>query len=106
MSKGKPETGFVFTTERGTPIFASNLYKRSFKPVVNAIGLKGFRWHDLRHTFGSLKLAQGADIFYVQRQMGHSSIQITCDIYGHLLTKTNPEAAAKTDDLVFGEKKE
>ena len=50
-------------------------------------------------------LAQGADIFYIQRQMGHSSIQITCDIYGHLLNKTNPEAAAKTDDLVFGEKK-
>jgi len=105
MRKGKPETGFVFTTEQGTPVFASNLYKREFKPVVNAIGLEGLRWHDLRHTFGSLKLAQGADIFYIQRQMGHSSIQITCDIYGHQLNKTNPEAAAKTDDLVFGKKK-
>jgi len=50
-----------------------------------------------------LKLAQGESIYYVQRQLGHSSIQVTCDIYGHLLDNRNPEAAAKTDRLVFGD---
>ena len=39
---------------------------------------------------------------YVQRQMGHSSIQVTVDIYGHLLEARKPEEAAKTDELVFG----
>jgi len=34
--------------------------------------------------------------------MGHSSIKITLDIYGHLLKDTNPEAAERTDRLVFG----
>lgn len=42
--------------------------------------------------------------YYVQRQLGHSSIQVTCDIYGHLLDNRNPEAAAKTDRLVFGDR--
>jgi len=59
------------------------------------------RFHDLRHTFGSLKIEQGENIYYVQRQMGHSSIQVTIDIYGHLLKNRKPEAAAKTDALIF-----
>jgi integrase len=42
------------------------------------------------------------NIYYVQRQMGHSSIQVTIDTYAHLLKDRNPEAAAKTDFLVFG----
>lgn len=63
------------------------------------------RWHDLRHTFGSMKLEQGENIYYVQRQMGHSSIQVTVDIYGHLLETRKPAAAAKTDELVFGKGK-
>jgi len=36
------------------------------------------------------------------RQMAHSSIQVTIDIYGHLLKSRKPEAAAKTGELVFG----
>jgi integrase len=69
--------------------------------VKNA-GLGKIRFHDLRHTYGSLKIAQGEDPLYVYRQMGHSSINITVDIYGQLLRETNPEAAAKTDALIFG----
>jgi hypothetical protein len=34
--------------------------------------------------------------------MGHSSIQVTVDIYGHLLKERKPEAAAKTDEMIFG----
>jgi integrase len=49
-----------------------------------------------------MKLDQGENIYYVQRQMGHSSIQVTIAIYGHLLEERKPEAAAKTDELVFG----
>jgi integrase len=67
-----------------------------------AASIGKLRWHDLRHTFGSMKLEQGENIYYVQRQVGHSSIQVTVDIYGHLLETRKPQAAAKTDELVFG----
>ena len=101
MKSGKQ--GLVFPSSRGTPLNANNFYKRKFKPALKAAGIKdNVRWHDLRHTFGSLKLDQGANIYYVQRQMGHSSIQVTVDIYGHLLESRKPEEAAKTDKLVFG----
>lgn len=60
------------------------------------------RWHDLRHTFGSLKLDQGEDIVYVSRQMGHANVSITGDVYAHQLREHRPEAAAKTDAAIFG----
>ena len=55
------------------------------QPALEAAGLRGFRFHDLRHTFGSLLIQDGASLAYVKEQMGHSSIQITVDTYGHLI---------------------
>jgi integrase len=55
-----------------------------------------------RQTFGSIKIEQGENPYYVQRQMGHSSIQITFDVYGHQLESRKPEATAKPDALFFG----
>ena len=40
------------------------------------------------------------------RQLGHSSSQMTMEVYTHLLKETNQAAAQKTDELIFGEKKE
>jgi len=75
---------------------------RQFKPAVEAAGLRDLRFHDLRHTFGSMLIAQGQDLKYVQTQLGHSSIQVTVDVYGHLLKKSNPDAVARLDEMVFG----
>ena len=60
--------------------------------------------HTLRHTFGFWKIAQGEDIVYVSRQMGHATVQITGNVYAHLIDKRRPAAAAKTDAFLFGEK--
>jgi Phage integrase family len=48
-----------------------------------------FRFHDLRHTFGSLLIEDGASLAYVKDQMGHGSIQVTVDTYGHLIPGAN-----------------
>jgi integrase len=47
------------------------------------------RFHDLRHTFASLLLQNGESVLYVKDQMGHSSIQVTVDLYGHLIPGGN-----------------
>ena len=52
-------------------------YHRVFLPVLTKAGIRKIRLHDLRHTFGSLLLQNGASIVYVKEQMGHSSIQVT-----------------------------
>ena len=54
-------------------------------PILEHAGLRRIRFHDLRHTFGSLLIQGGASLAYVKEQMGHSSIQVTVDIYGHLI---------------------
>lgn len=92
----------VFTNSKGKPIEPDNFYKRRFLPVVKAANIGSLRFHDLRHTYGSLKIEQGENLKYVQQQMGHSSITVTVDVYAHLLKKRNPRAAARTDELVFG----
>ena len=66
-----------------------------FAPVVKKAGLKGVRFHDLRHFFASMLIAQGETAKYVCDQMGHSSIQVTFDTYGHLFPQSRREAAAK-----------
>ena len=52
-------------------------------------GLRRVRFHHLRHTFGSLLIQGGASLAYVKEQKGHSSIQVTVDIYGHLIPGAN-----------------
>jgi hypothetical protein len=62
-----------------------NIAPRYMEPALEKAGLRRFRFHDLRHTFGSLLIQDGASLAYVKDQMGHSSIQITVDTYGHLV---------------------
>jgi integrase len=93
----------VFPNQAGKPIEPDNFCSRRFATAVKHAKLGKLRFHDLRHTFGSLKIQQGENLKYVQQQMGHASIQITCDVYAHLLKGANQEAAARTDELIFGE---
>ena len=75
----------VFPSEAGTPMEMNNFCARVFKPLLASAGLRKIRFHDLRHTYGSLLIQAGASLAYVRDQMGHSSIQVTVDIYGHLV---------------------
>jgi len=67
--------------------------------VLTKAGLRKIRLHDLRHTFGSLLIQNGASIVYVKEQMGHSSIQVTVDIYGHLIPGANVSFVDSLDRL-------
>jgi len=74
----------VFCSETGGRIDVSNLSRRHFHACLAAAKLKRRRFHDLRHTFASLHLTRGTPIKYVSEQMGHASIRLTADLYGHL----------------------
>ena len=75
----------VFPSKPGTVLDPSNLTQYQFLPCLVRAGLRRFRFHDLRHTFGSLLIRDGASLAYVKDQMGHSSVQVTVDRYGHLI---------------------
>jgi Site-specific recombinase XerD len=79
----------VFPSKAGTVLDPDNLTHYHFLPALTKAGLRKFRFHDLRHTFGSLLIQSGASLAYVKEQMGHSSIQVTADVYGHLIPGAN-----------------
>jgi integrase len=94
------ERRLVFSSTVGTPIRRQNLQRRSFKPLLEEAGLPDIRFHDLRHTFASIALAKGANINGVSKMLGHSSVKITLDVYGHLMPGMQ-EAILNTLDGVF-----
>jgi integrase len=98
--KGKDDISdeFVFPSPEGSILDPDNLYHRYFQPVLAKSGLRKIRLHDLRHTFGSLLIQSGASIVYVKEQMGHSSIQVTVDTYGHLIPGANISFVDRLDE--------
>jgi integrase len=92
--------GLVFTSPQGGPLRHGNFYKSKFKPAVRAAGLpEGLRFHDLRHTYAALCIASTADPYAVMRRMGHSSITVTYDTYGHLFPERDAEITDALDGL-------
>lgn len=97
---GVPEDyGLVFASTVGTPIRRQNLHRRSFKPLLRKAALPDIRFHDLRHTFASLTLAKGANINTVSKMLGHSSVKITLDVYGHLMPGAQGAALGALDGV-------
>ena len=90
MQRGEEEvSGLVFPSETGGPLDSRNVYHRDFLPCLKAAGMRRVTWHCCRHSFASMLLQDGASLAYVKEQMGHSSIQATVDIYGHLVPGGN-----------------
>ena len=95
------DTGFIFTTSKGTPIDPRNFY-REFRRICDEAGLGHWHPHELRHSAASLMLAQGVKLHVVSQVLGHSSIRMTSDVYGHLLEPDRQEAAVAIESLLWG----
>jgi integrase len=82
LKTARPVPEFVFVTKKGKLELSENLRYGLEKCLENA-GLKRVTIHGLRHTYASIRLLRGHNIGDVSYQMGHSSIKITYDTYGH-----------------------
>jgi len=81
---------FVFASRVGTPLHYRNVSRRGLDPAVRRAGLEAgerLRFHDLRHTFASLLVAEGLNVVFVSRQLGHASSNITLAVYSHLFDR-------------------
>jgi integrase len=90
--------GLVFPNRAGHPLISSSFWNNVFSPAMARAGVR-CRFHDLRHTSVALAIAEGAHPKAIQSRMGHSSINVTLDRYGHLF----PELDEKLADA-FGER--
>jgi integrase len=77
-------SGLAFPNRSGEPLRRSPFRRHVWTPTLRRAGIEGMRFHDLRHTAVALAIAQGAHPKAIQERMGHSSITVTLDRYGHL----------------------
>ncbi len=77
---------------RGHPLSASSFLTHHFSKAQVAAGVS-CRFHDLRHTSVALAIAAGAHPKAIQSRMGHSSINVTLDRYGHLFPELDEAIA-------------
>jgi len=87
----------LFPSAIGGPLDGINVYHRDFLPCLAAAGLRRVTFHALRHSYASHLIQAGASLAYVKEQMGHSSIQVTVDTYGHLIAGADIAWADKLD---------
>jgi integrase len=79
----------IFPSPRGKRSEHINVHGEHFKPALRRAGLRHVSFHSLRHTNASMRIQAGQNIKYISVQLGHASIQITLDIYGHLFNDAN-----------------
>lgn len=78
----------IFTAVQGGPVRVRN-FRRNWQAACEAIGRPGLRVHDLRHTHAAILISAGVSLTAIQRRLGHSSIAVTSDLYGHLLPQVD-----------------
>ena len=91
--------GLIFASEAGTPMDPDNF---SHARLCERAGLGHWHPHELRHSGASLMLAQGTPLHVVSEVLGHASIAITKDVYGHLLEGDKRAAAESMSRALFG----
>ena len=79
----------------------SVLYPALERAGIPRVGESGRKrdFHSFRHTFARIALEGGAEITWVKEQLGHSSIKVTVDIYGHWIPGANRQAVNKLPSL-------
>ena len=93
------DNDLIFMDLDGKLFSPSSVY-RTFKNTLAQLSIEDVRFHDLRHTHASLMLKQNTNPKIIQERLGHSSIMITMDTYGHLMPNMQKDAVLNFADLL------
>ena len=100
----RPDDALVFTVREGTPFEAERLYRLADAAWREAGITDRLRLHQARHTYASFMIAAGVNPKALSSFMGHSSITVTFDLYGHLMPGAEAQGAALLDAFLDGQK--
>jgi len=101
----REKRGYVWTTELGTPISATNFVRRHFQPLCKRAGIqtgpqpdgRRGRFHDMRHSTASIMAARGERPEVIQRVMRHSKVRFTIDRYVKVYCEDVRDAVQRND---------
>lgn len=103
----KNDKNLVFTNMFGTPISINNFRRRYYnKMLVRAKIAPGFTIHSMRHTHATILLMRGINVKVVSERLGHSNINITLNIYAHVLKAMEETAADMWEEILTTQLKE
>jgi integrase len=95
------DSGHVFATMIGQPHHAATI-SRAFDKALKRAKLPDVRFHDLRHSAATFLLAQGMTLEDVKQLLGHSSIVLTSNTYGHVLEQRQRQVAQAMEAVLGG----
>jgi integrase len=90
----------VFCGPAGAPLQPEVLRVRHFYPLLERAGLPRVVFHELRHSAATILIAAGVPLAVVSRLLGHASIRITADLYGHIAVEDQAAATAAMGRLL------
>jgi integrase len=93
--------GLVFTDGMGDPVDPKAV-SREFGRLVRRAPVPVVRLHDLRHVHATLLLQRGVPMKVVSQRLGHTTIMMTVDVYGHVLPAMDAEAATEIEAAIHG----
>ena len=96
LCQGRGGKGFALAETAARPFNANAVIKRA-RVAWRRTGLVPIRFHECRHTYAAFMIAAGVNAKALSTYMGHSTITITLDRYGHLLPGNEAEAATMLD---------
>lgn len=91
----------VFPNEYGRPVNTSS-FTGIMRTVADTASLPGIHLHDLRHSHVALLIKLGFSPLFIKERLGHSTIAVTMDKYGHLFPNEGKQAAASVDAWLSG----
>ncbi len=99
LGLGRDDAGWIFT-RADESAWEPGAFSLLFARLVKRAKLPHIRFHDLRHSFGTLALASGVDLKTVSNALGHSAISTTANVYLHAVESLERDAAARIDALI------
>jgi integrase len=83
--KGQARSPWLFPDRAGEPITPGAFWQNVWRPLLRRSGLPYRKPHTLRHSYASFLIQNRENLAYIRDQLGHHSIKLTVDTYGHLV---------------------
>jgi integrase len=105
LDDGYHDYDLIFCQANGKPLHPSDV-RKDFHRILKAAGLPRIRFHDLRHSCATLRLAAGDNLKIVQELLGHASAAFPLSVYGHVVPGLQEQSTRALEARLLGEKPE
>lgn len=92
---------YLFFNYYDNKIYNIETIRHEINKLMKEAGVKQIRLHDFRHSHTALLMSQGEELYYIQRELGHSNYNTTVNTYGHLDEKKKRSVAEKIEKFII-----